>query len=57
VEKKEAVKLVKACLSLLDGASKGLGKSKKTSKKAKEAKGMTKAPDNNMQATFQADLE
>jgi hypothetical protein len=57
VEKKEAVKLAKASLSLIDGASKGLGKSKKTSKKAKEAKGVTEAPDDNMHATFQADLE
>ncbi len=51
------VKLAKASLSLLDGASKGSGKSKKTLKKANEAKGVIKAPDNNMQATFQGDLE
>ncbi len=42
---------------MLDGASKGSEESKKTSKKAKEAKGVTDAPDDNMQATFQADLE
>ncbi len=42
---------------MLDGASKGLGKSKKTLKKATEAEGMTKASNNNMQATFKADLE
>ncbi len=48
VEKKEAVKLAKASLSLLDKASKGFGKSKKTSKKAKEAKGVTEAPDNDV---------
>ncbi len=57
VEKKEAVKLAKASLSLLDGASKGLGKSKKTLKKAKEAKGVTEAPAKNVRATFQADLK
>jgi hypothetical protein len=57
MEQKEVVKSTKASLSLLDGASKGLGKSKKTSKKAKEAKGVTKVPDNPMRATFQVDLE
>jgi hypothetical protein len=57
VEKKEAVKSAKTSLSLLDGASKGSCKSKKTLKKAKEAKGVTEAPNNDMQATFQADLE
>jgi hypothetical protein len=45
VEQKEVVKSVKATLSLLDGASEGLGKSKKTSKKAKEAEGVTRVPD------------
>jgi hypothetical protein len=44
-------------VSLLYEAGKGLGKSKKSLKKAKEAEGVTKAPDNKMQATFQADLE
>jgi hypothetical protein len=39
VEKKKAVKSAKASLSLLDGASKGSGKSKKTLKKTKEAGG------------------
>jgi hypothetical protein len=48
VEKKEAAKLAKACLSLLDGAREGLEKSKKTSTKAKEAKGVTKAPNKDM---------
>jgi hypothetical protein len=57
VEKKEAVKSAKASLSLLDRASKGLRKPKKTSKKAKEAKGVTEAPDDDMQDTFQLDLE
>ncbi len=57
LEQKKAVKLAKTSLSLLDGASKGSGKSKKISKKAKEAKGMTEVPDDPMQATFQADLE
>jgi hypothetical protein len=38
-------------------ASEGSGKTKKSLKKAKEAKGVTKAPDNKMQATFQADLK
>jgi hypothetical protein len=46
VEKKEVVKSAKASLSLLDGASKGSGKSKKTLTKAKEAKGVTEAPNN-----------
>ncbi len=57
VEQKEVVKLAKASLSLLDGVSKGSGKSKKTLKKAKEAKGVTKVPGDPMQATFQVDLE
>jgi hypothetical protein len=57
MEKKEAVKSAKASLSLLDGARKSLGKSKKTSKKAKEAKGVNEALDDNVQATFQADLK
>jgi hypothetical protein len=51
------VKQAKAGLSLLDGASDGSGKSKKSSKKAKEAESVNKAPDQEMQATFQADLE
>ncbi len=51
VEKKEAVKSAKARLSFLDGASKG-SKSKKTLKKAKEAEGVTEAPNDPMQATF-----
>ncbi len=54
---KEAVKLAKACLSLLDGASKGSGKSRKTLKKTKEAKGRTEVPDNPTQATFYVNLE
>jgi hypothetical protein len=41
VAKKEGAKQAKAGLSLLDGASKGLGKSTKSLKKAKEAKGVT----------------
>jgi hypothetical protein len=57
VAKKEVAKQTKASLSLLDEASKGLGKSKKSSKKAKEAKGVTKAPDSQIPATFQANLE
>ncbi len=32
-------------------------KSKKTSKKAKEAEGVTETPDDDMQVTFQADLK
>jgi hypothetical protein len=56
VEKKEATQQAKADLSLLEAGG-GLGKTKKSLKKAKEAKGVTKAPDNKMQATFQADLE
>jgi hypothetical protein len=46
----------KAGLSLLE-ASKGSRKPKKSLKKAKEAKGVTKATDNKIQATFQADLK
>jgi hypothetical protein len=57
VEQKEAVKSAKASLSLLGGASKGSGNFKETSKKAKEAEGVTKVPNNFMQAMFQADLE
>jgi hypothetical protein len=57
VEKKKALNSANTSLSLLDGASKGSGKYKKTPKKAKEAKSMTKTPDNNMQATFQVDLK
>jgi hypothetical protein len=57
MEQKEAVKSAKASLSLLDGASKGLGKSKKTSKKAKEAKSVTKVPNDPMRVTFQGNLE
>ena len=45
VSKKEAAKQVKAGLSLLDKAGKGLEKSKKSLKKAKEAEGVTKAQD------------
>jgi hypothetical protein len=56
VKQKEVVKLAKAGLSLLDGASKGSGKSMKTLNKVKKAKGVTKVPDNPM-PTFQADLE
>jgi hypothetical protein len=61
VEQKEAVKLANASLSLLDGASKGLGRSRKNLKKAKEAKakskeadGTTKVPEDPTRATFQA---
>ncbi len=57
MSEREAAKQVKAGLSLLDQASKSLGKFKKSLKKAKEAEGMTKAQDHKMQATFQADLE
>jgi hypothetical protein len=52
MDKKEEEKSAKASLFLLDGASKGLGKSKKTLKKAKEAEGVTKAPGNDMRAFF-----
>jgi hypothetical protein len=48
VAKKEAAKQAKAGLSLRDGAGNGSGKSKKSSKKAEEAKGVTKAPDQEM---------
>jgi hypothetical protein len=64
MEQKEAVKLAKASLSLLDGASKESGKSRKNSNKAKEAKakckeanGTSKVPKDPMRATFQANLE
>ncbi len=58
------MKSAKASLSLLDGASKRSGKSRKTSTKAKDAKGKskeaddaTKVPKDPMRATFQANLE
>jgi hypothetical protein len=57
VEKKEAVKSAKASLSLLDGASKVSGKSKKNSNKAKEAESLTEAPGGDVQAIIQVDLE
>jgi hypothetical protein len=64
MEQKEAVKLAKATLSLLDRASKGSGKSRKSLKKAKEAEakskeadGATKVPKDPMSETFQANLE
>ncbi len=43
VAKKEAAKQAKAGLSLLNKVGAGSGKSKKSSKKAKEAKGVTEA--------------
>jgi hypothetical protein len=59
VDQKEAVKSAKAGLTLLDGASKGLGKSNKKSKKAqevkaksKEANGVTEVPKDPMKANF-----
>jgi hypothetical protein len=64
VEQEEAVKSAKACLALLDGASEGLGKSRKSPKKPKEAKaksteanGATKVPKDPMRATLQANHE
>ncbi len=64
VEQKEVMILTKASLSLLDGVSKGSGKSRKFLKKAKKAKGKAKeadgaaeVPDDPMRATFQVDLE
>jgi hypothetical protein len=57
VAKKEAEKQAKADLSLLDRVSDCAEKSKKSSKKAKEAEAMTKASDQEMQANFQADLK
>jgi hypothetical protein len=42
---------------LLEGASDGIDKAKKSYKKAKEAKATTKASDQEMQANFQADLK
>jgi hypothetical protein len=63
-EQKEAVMSSKTSLVLLDGASKGLGKSRKNSKKAKESKakskeadGATEVPKDPMRATFQVNLE
>jgi hypothetical protein len=53
----EAAKQAKADLALLDRVSKGTEKSKKSSKKAKEAKAAAKASDQEMQATFLADLK
>jgi hypothetical protein len=52
VAKKEVAKQAKAGLYLLDRAGKGSGKSKESLKKAKEAKGVTEAPDRKMRATF-----
>jgi hypothetical protein len=64
VKQKEVVKSAKAGLALLDGTSKGSGKSSKESKKAKEAKakskeadGATKVPEDPLKANFQANLE
>jgi hypothetical protein len=64
IEQKEAVKSTKTGLALLDGASEGLGKLRKNSKKAKEAKakskdanGVTKVPEDPKRAIFQANLE
>ncbi len=61
---KGVVKSAKASLALLDGTSKGSGKSrmrsmkaKEAKEKSKEAKGATKAPKDPMKAAFQADLE
>ncbi len=57
------VKSAMASLALLNGTSKGLGKSRKSKKakeaeaKSKEAKGATKVPEDPMKATFQVDLE
>ncbi len=55
--KKEVAKQAKADLSLLDGASNGSGKSKKSSKKAKEAEGVTEASDQEMRANFQVQVD
>jgi hypothetical protein len=44
VEQTEAVKLAKASLSLLDGASKGSGKSRKYLKKAGKPRGRPRKP-------------
>ncbi len=56
--------MAKTSLALLDRASKWLGKSRKNSKKAKEAEakskeadGATEVPEDPMRATFQANLE
>jgi hypothetical protein len=58
------VKSAKTSLALLDRASKGSGKLRNNSKKAKrakakskEAEGVTKVPKDPMRSTFQADLE
>ncbi len=63
VDQKEAVKSAKAGLALLDGTSKGPGKSSKILKKAKEAEakskeadGVTKVFKDPMKANFQAEL-
>jgi hypothetical protein len=63
VEQKEAVKSARAGLALLDGTSKGSGKSKKSKKakeaeeKTKEADGATEVPEDPMKTNFLADLE
>jgi hypothetical protein len=58
MSQKEAAKQAKATLALLDGVtSEGAEKSRKFSKKAKEAKATAEAPDPEMQANFLLDLK
>jgi hypothetical protein len=54
--KNKFAKQAKAGPALLEGASNGTDKSKKSSKKAKEAEATTKASDQEMHANFQAGL-
>jgi hypothetical protein len=55
--KKKAAKQAKAGLALPDRVSNGTDKSKKSSKKAKEAEATTKASDQEMQSNFQVVLK
>jgi hypothetical protein len=57
VAKKEVAKQAKAGLSLLYGVSNVTEKSKKLSRKTKEAKAVTEASDQEIEANFQADLK
>jgi hypothetical protein len=58
VEQHDLVKQAKATLAELDGTTcKGAGISKKSSKMHKEARDMAEAPEPNLQAMYQLDLE
>jgi hypothetical protein len=57
MSQKETAKQAKAAVALLDGISKGAEKSKKSLKKATEAKATDEASDPEMQANFLLDLK